>query len=247
MCDVLVWLYLLVVYKPSRTLREVLPIRKSTESLSLSQIIVLAVSSITIVLWCLNAVVEKVFGDMGTIALIPMIVFFATGLLTKEDLNNFPWTVVFLAMGGSVLGDAVKSSGLLRLVALGIKDGVQGVSLYVILVAFCGIILVITTFISHTVGAMVIVPVVKEIGLSLSPSPHPDLLIMGAALMCSGAMGLPVSGFPNMAAMSVENPVTGKPYLAIRDFLVAGVPSSFIAFICIITAGYLLMSLLSIQ
>jgi hypothetical protein len=28
---------------------------------------------------------------------------------------------------------------------------------------------------------------------------HPNLLVMGAVLMASGAMGLPTSGFPNMS------------------------------------------------
>ena len=40
---------------------------------------------------------------------------------------------------------------------------------------------------------------------------------MGAALMCSGAMGLPVSGFPNMTAYAKEDP-TGNPWLSTLDF-----------------------------
>ena len=150
-------------------------------------------------------------------------------------------------MGGIALGDAVKTSGLLALVAEGIKHSIKDLSLYVIMFVFCGIILVITTFISHTVGAMVIVPVVRAVGQAILPDPHPDLLIMAAALMCSGAMGLPVSGFPNMAAMAVEDVVTGKPYLKMRDFLVAGVPSSVLAFITIISLGYGLMLLAGYQ
>ena len=31
----------------------------------------------------------------------------------QDDFNSFLWNVVMLAMGGSVLGEAVKSSGLL--------------------------------------------------------------------------------------------------------------------------------------
>ena len=39
---------------------------------------------------------------------------------------------------------------------------------------------------------MVILPIVQSVGEHLSGGAHPKLLVMGAALMCSGAMGLPV-------------------------------------------------------
>ena len=39
---------------------------------------------------------------------------------------------------------------------------------------------------------MVILPIVQSVGEHLEGGPHPKLLVMGAALMCSGAMGLPV-------------------------------------------------------
>lgn len=49
---------------------------------------------------------------------------------------------------------------------------------------------------------------------------------MGAALMCSGAMGLPVSGFPNMTAYAKEDP-TGNPWLSTVDFFkVSSQPSN---------------------
>lgn len=33
--------------------------------------------------------------------------------MAQDDFNSFLWNVVMLAMGGSALGEAVKSSGLL--------------------------------------------------------------------------------------------------------------------------------------
>ena len=56
-------------------------------------------------------------------------------------------------------------------------------------------------------------------------------------------MGLPVSGFPNMNAISQENEL-GKPYLTTKDFLINGVPSSIFAMLCITTIGYGLMVLI---
>ena len=61
--------------------------------------------------------------------------------------------------------------------------------------------------------------------------------------MCSGAMGLPVSSFPNINAISLEGP-TGVPWLEVSDFLKVGIPSSVIALILVLLVGYPLMNLL---
>jgi len=52
-------------------------------------------------------------GEMGVLAIIPLVGFFGFGVLDKDDFNGFLWNVVMLAMGGLALGDAVQSSGLL--------------------------------------------------------------------------------------------------------------------------------------
>lgn len=61
--------------------------------------------------------------------------------------------------------------------------------------------------------------------------------------MCSGAMGLPVSGFPNMNAISQENEL-GQAYLSTKDFLRNGIPSSVFTMLCVATIGYVLMTIL---
>lgn len=156
------------------------------------------VTILTIGLWCVTHQLEGIFGDMGVVAIIPIVLFFGSGILTKEDFNNFLWTIIILAAGGLSLGKAVSSSGLLHSIAQGITEKVEGFSLYGVLVVFAALILVIATFISHTVAALIILPLVQQVGSNMKV-PHPNLLVMGSALMCSAAMGLPTSGFPNMS------------------------------------------------
>ena len=92
-----------------------------------------------------------------------------------------------------MLSEAVKESGILAVAATHIEAHTGAMSLWQICATFCALVLVCTTFVSHTVGAMVILPVVASVGTHLS-QPHPQLLVMATALMCSCAMGLPVSG-----------------------------------------------------
>ena len=114
------------------------------------------------------------------------------------------------------------------------------VSPWTCLAIFAGLVAVVTSFISHTVGALIILPVVAQVGASL-PEPHPRLLVMGVAFMCSGAMALPVSSYPNMNAISLEDP-TGVPWLDVKDFLVSGIPGTAIVWGAILSAGFAIMS-----
>ena len=142
-------------------------------------------------------------GDMAVTALIPLVLFFGTGILTKEDFNNFLWTIVFLAMGGIALGKAVASSGLLKSLDAFVQDRVNGLPLWGIMLILVAVGLVVATFISHTIAAVLLVPIAAQMGANLA-DPHPRLLIMATTLTSSAAMGLPVSGFPNMTAINLE-------------------------------------------
>lgn len=205
----LIWILLLVTFRPGRG-TTIVPIRQVQEKFTGVQWFVSIVTLATIVLWCLSHQLESVFGEMGVIAIIPIVLFFGVGILTKEDFNNFPWTIVILAAGGLSLGKAVKSSGLLDTVAVAITHRVEGMSLYGVLVVFSCLTLVIATFISHTVAAVIILPLVFDVGAAMD-EPHPNLLVMAGVLMCSAAMALPTSGFPNMSKYSVEQLPSTNP------------------------------------
>ena len=203
----LIWILLLITFQPGKG-TTIVPIRPMHDRFTGVQYFISFVTLGTIALWCVTHQLEGVFGDMGVVAIIPMVMFFGTGILTKEDFNNFLWTIIILAAGGLALGKAVASSGLLHTIAGEITEGVEGMSLYSILVIFAGMILVVATFISHTVAALIILPLVQQVGANMK-DPHPNLLVMGSALMCSAAMGLPTSGFPNMS----ESSLPYRPFL----------------------------------
>jgi di/tricarboxylate transporter len=193
----LIWLLLLVTFKPGRN-TTIVPIRPLKDKFTGTQWFISIVTLITIILWCVSHQLEPVFGDMGVVAIIPLVLFFGTGILTKEDFNNFLWTIIILAAGGLSLGKSVNSSGLLHTLAQSITAKVDGLSLYGMLIVFAALILVVATFISHTVAALIVLPLVREVGQGMA-QPHPNLLVMGSVLMASAAMGLPTSGFPNMS------------------------------------------------
>ena len=85
---VLIWLLLLVSYRPARSPDgegeiEIKPISPTRDPFTFQQYWVCFVCIGTIVLWCVEHEIEKWVGDMGVIAIIPIVAFFSTGVLKK--------------------------------------------------------------------------------------------------------------------------------------------------------------------
>ncbi|KAK4535672.1 hypothetical protein CDCA_CDCA05G1697 [Cyanidium caldarium] len=199
-----------------------------------SHVVVLLTVAVTVALWISKSVSERLGGD-GIVALVPVLVFMGTGLLSKEDFNALPFNVIYLVSGGIVLGAAVRSSRLLEVIAATIEEAVEGAGLWRIFTTFAAFTLLIACVMSHTVTSIIVSPILAELGTSLG---HPRLLVMGGALACSGAMALPVSSFPNMAVVNTENEL-GLPYVDAREFMRSGLPLTVLAGGAIVSVGYL--------
>lgn len=204
---------------------------------TIKQYFVIVVCIGTILLWCVESKVEGAFGSSGQIAVIPIVLFFGTGLLSTKDLNSFPWSIVVLAMGGIALGKAVATSGLLGTIARALQRRIADKGLLAILCIFGILMLVVGTFVSHTVSAIIIVPLVQEVGDKMPAKNAAPILIFGCALLASVGMGLPSSGFPNVTAISMTDK-KGERFLNVNTFLTRGVPASLFGFVCVITLGY---------
>ncbi|KAI9487593.1 MAG: SPX domain-containing protein [Benjaminiella poitrasii] len=235
------WVLLLIYFRPDRDTPHLNVIKSQGFSRpSFSQAWVCIVCLATIALWCAESAMNDFWGNNGVIAAIPFVLLFGTNMLNKSDLNNFLWSVVTLAQGGMALGYAVNSSGLLDVIGHRIASNVNNLPPISVIFIFGMLCLVFATFVSHTVAALIILPIVKQVGQHL-PDPRPNLMVMVTGLVCSVAMGLPVSGFPNMNAIMLEDP-TGKPYLSIKDFIFIGIPSSLLAAVITVCLGYGIIS-----
>lgn len=84
----LIWGFLLLSYRPSRSPDgegeiEIRGIRPTKDKFTLKQWWVTFVCVVTIGLWCVEHSIEEWVGDMGVIALLPILAFFSTGVLKK--------------------------------------------------------------------------------------------------------------------------------------------------------------------
>ena len=102
----LIWLFLLVSYRPSRSPDgegeiEIKAIRPTKEPFTVKQYWVTFVCLLTIALWCVEHNIEKYVGDMGVIAILPILAFFSTGVLKKVCYNylNGAWKMLTVWVG----------------------------------------------------------------------------------------------------------------------------------------------------
>ena len=233
-CLLLTWVLLFTTFNMKNvTLKKYTPIK---DKWTFKQIFVFVVTVVTIILWCVMQKIESTFGENGIISCIPIVLFYSTGLLRVDDLNSYPLSIIVLILGSLSLSKAVTSSGLLSTVATSLQDRVEDFNVYAIAIIFGCLALVIATFISHTVSAFILVPLIKQVGDGL-PTPHPNLLIVITALTASIASALPSCGFPNVTAISMRDEV-GKHYLTVNTFILRGAATTLICFIVIITVGF---------
>ncbi|KAI8905062.1 SPX domain-containing protein [Gorgonomyces haynaldii] len=91
--DLAIWALLLLIYRPHQ---EIVPPElygsHTPKPWNGTQLFVIGVSVLTIVLWCLESTMEGIFGDMGVIAIIPIVFFYGFGILTKDDWNSMLWS-----------------------------------------------------------------------------------------------------------------------------------------------------------
>jgi di/tricarboxylate transporter len=140
------------------------------------------------------------------------------------------WHVVFLALGGSALGKALSDSQLLGTIGKIISYNLLKAGFKISLAVFVGILLFITTFVSHSVGAMVFLPIIQSFAdQQFKENFYIKGLVMAACFTCSAGMAMPISGFPNMTAAALQDR-NGKNYVNTVEFVKGGVvPSMIIA------------------
>ena len=189
---------------------------------------------ITIFLWLIPSELTGI--DANTVALIPMGIFAATGVITAKDLQSIDWSVIWMVAGGFALGLGINESGLAKLAIATIPFGSW--SPIVVLIASGLICYVLSNFISNTAAAALLIPILVAIcnGMQerLGEIGGTSTILIGIALSASAAMCLPISTPPNAIAYS-----TGlvKQNDMLKIGLIVGIISMIIGYLTLFLVG----------
>ena len=141
-----------------------------------------------------------------TVALIPFLVFALTGVITKYDLEEINWSVIWMVAGGFALGYGLNQSGL---AANAVKSIPFGEFSPILILLLSGIICyLLSNFISNSATAALLMPILAVVctamGDKLDPIGGTPTILIGVAIAASSAMILPVSTPPNALAYSTN-------------------------------------------
>ena len=163
--------------------------------------IVWATFAVTILLWVLDRYTGV---NANVVAMIPVGVFCATGVITKDDLKDIDWSVLWMVAGGFALGVALNKTGLAENLVHAIPFASFKPLVILILSGLLGY--AISNFISHSAAASLLVPILSAVGVGMGDMLDPiggvKALLVGVALSTSVAMLFPISTPPNAIAHS---------------------------------------------
>ena len=157
----------------------------------------------TVLLWVLD---KKTGVNANVVAMLPVGVCAIIGVLTKRDLEEISWSVLWMVAGGFALGVGLQETGLAQTLINAIPFGSWPA---VVMVVGSGLICyAMANFISHTATASLLVPILAAVGASaavsanLAPLGGVSTLLIGVAIGSSLGMVLPISTPPNAIAAS---------------------------------------------
>jgi sodium-dependent dicarboxylate transporter 2/3/5 len=197
--------------------------------------IVIVTFCVTVLLWLTDTLTGI---NSYTVALIPFVVFAMTGVITKYDLEEINWSVLWMVAGGFALGYGLNASGLAENAVESIPFG--DFSPIVILVLSGLICYLLSNFISNSATAALLMPILAVVctamGDKLSSIGGTPTVLIGVAVAASSAMILPVSTPPNALAFST-NLVQQKDMVKIG--IIVGIISMLIGYTMLYFVGKL--------
>jgi solute carrier family 13 (sodium-dependent dicarboxylate transporter), member 2/3/5 len=166
---------------------------------STNAIILYVIFGLTVVLW----ITEAQHGiPSSMVAFLPITALTVTSVMSKEDIRNLPWDVLWLVAGGIALGVAMDNTGLATWIVSSISW--ETLPKLLLLLVFGLVAYMMSNFLSNTVTATLIIPLAISIGTSGIAGEGFSLIItcIFVGIACNIAMMLPISTPPNAIAMS---------------------------------------------
>ena len=162
-------------------------------------ILVYITFAVTVGLWLTDSITGV---NANVVAMLPLGVLCIAGIITKRDLEQISWSILWMIAGAFALGVAMRQSGLAQNMIEAIPFSQW--SPVAIIIGSGLLCYIMANFISHTATAALFVPILAIAGTSMADSLSslggvPTLLI-GVAICSSLAMVLPISTPPNALA-----------------------------------------------
>ena len=165
------------------------------------------------------------------IILVSTILFFITGILDVDDLEDIPWNIILLFGGAMSIGFCLWDTGAAKWLAVNWLAMFKEASWFVFVMSIAFFVMMMTNFIMNVAAIAISLPVALVIAPYLHVAPE---VILFASLVTAGMPFLLLVGAaPNAIAYDSKQFSTG-------EFFLYGIPASILLMVVVAFAVYVL-------
>lgn len=165
------------------------------------------------------------------IILVSTILFFITGILDVDDLEDIPWNIILLFGGAMSIGFCLWDTGAAKWLAVNWLAMFKEATWFVFVMSIAFFVMIMTNFIMNVAAIAISLPVALVIAPYLHVAPE---VILFASLVTAGMPFLLLVGAaPNAIAYDSKQFSTG-------EFFLYGIPASILLMVVVAFAVYVL-------
>jgi sodium-dependent dicarboxylate transporter 2/3/5 len=221
----ILWGFLMVFFKPEKSVipglkEKARQLNSDMGSLTKNEIIAAILVFSAIAFMSLQSFVPalKPF-NKSAVVLVSTILFFITGILDINDLEEIPWNIVLLFAGAMSIGFCLWQTGAAQWLAINWLGFFKNSHWFVFVMSIAVFVLVMTNFIMNVAAIAISLPVALVVAPYLNIAPE---VILYTSLVTAGMpFVLLVGAAPNAIAYNSKQFTSG-------EFFMAGIPASII-------------------
>ena len=237
----LLWGFFMIFFKPEKKVIPGLREKARVLNAELGAITRKEILAAAIVFACILTMSLRSFVPMlqpinkTAIILISTILFFITGILDLDDLEDVPWNIILLFAGAMSIGFCLWDTGAARWMAVNWLVMFQKANWFVFVLSIAFFVMIMTNFIMNVAAIAISLPVALVIAPYLGVAPE---VILFASLVTAGMPFLLLVGAaPNAIAYDSKMFTTG-------EFFLYGIPASIMLMAVVGFAAYVLWPLM---
>ena len=237
----LLWGFFMIFMKPEKKVIPGLREKARVLNAELGSITRKEILAAAIVFACILTMSLRSFVPMlqpinkTAIILISTILFFITGILDLDDLEDVPWNIILLFAGAMSIGFCLWDTGAARWMAVNWLVMFQKANWFVFVLSIAFFVMIMTNFIMNVAAIAISLPVALVIAPYLGVAPE---VILFASLVTAGMPFLLLVGAaPNAIAYDSKMFTTG-------EFFLYGIPASIMLMAVVAFASYVLWPLM---
>jgi sodium-dependent dicarboxylate transporter 2/3/5 len=237
----ILWGFFMVFFKPEKDRIPGLRERAKKLNSELGPITRKEITAAAIVFGCIIVMSLRSFVpflkpiDKTAIILISTILFFITGIMDLEDLEEIPWNIILLFAGAMSIGFCLWETGAAKWMAVNWLTMFKESNWFVFVMSIAFFVMMMTNFIMNVAAIAISLPVALVIAPYLGVAGE---VILFASLVVAGMPFLLLVGAaPNAIAYDSKQFSTG-------EFFLYGIPASILLMIVVGFAVFILWPLM---